>query len=1032
MQGKGLVQFFLVLLLAVVAYQFLLILPTRRAESKARAHAAEVAGTNDPTDNAYIKAETAYLDDISNKEILNLGVKKYTYQELKGQQLAMGLDLQGGMSVVMQVDLVEMVKKMAAGSQNANFLAALDGATQEMKGTSGVDYITLFRDKFNEIAPGERLANIFAVNPALQDKLNFDSSDDEVVKLLRDEADETVLRTFELLKKRIDKTGVAQPNVTLDERVDRISVELPGVKNPERVREYLTGTAKLQFWETYRPSDPEIVGDLARANQALSAVTPVENNTPTIQDVDSTEMKFDDVGNRIDEFYQNNKEALEAQATQPAVAGNVLFNLLTPNNGQYAQIVHAVAKEGDIDKIDELLAKREVTSNMPNDAVFRWGAEAFRDYETGEKTDLRELYVIKTNRAESAPVEGDKITDARSDLDGTRNIYTVSLNMNQEGARSWGQMTRKNLKREVAITLDDEVVSAPTVQSEINNGRTEITGNFSPDEATDLANILKIGKLPAEPQIIEEAIVGPTLGEKNIRSGLMSLAIGLALVLLFMILYYGTGGIFSIIALLANIFFIVGALSSYGTVLTMAGIAGIVLTIGMAVDANVIIYERIREELRAGKTMGTAIADGFKASYSAIIDANVTTILVAMVLAYFGQGPIKGFAVVLIIGVLCSLFAAVLLTRLMIDWWTSKKERAISFSTPMFKNAFANLNIDFVGKGKYALIGSAIFILIGLGSIFTKGFDLGVDFTGGRSYTVLLDDAIDTEKMRGILGDQFGGSAPVVKTFGSANQIEITTKYLSEDNSKEADDQVITALYNGVNEYTGGKLKAEKDFREGRGALQRSSKKGPTIADDTRRSSFLSTSIALLLIFLYIWLRFRKWQYSLGAVAALFHDVLIVLSVFSLLHGILPFSLEIDQAFIAALLTVVGYSINDTVVVFDRIREFFDSYTGKSKEEVINLGVNNTISRTIITSLTTLFVILMLFIFGGAVIRGFAFALLIGVLVGTYSSVFVATPVVNYLTSEAEFKRTKSGRANTNAKKKGYQRRVTADAENNA
>jgi len=590
-------------------------------------------------------------------------------------------------------------------------------------------------------------------------------------------------------------------------------------------------------------------------------------------------------------------------------------------------------------------------------------------------------------------------------------------------------MTRKNLKREVAITLDDEVVSAPTVQSEINNGRTEITGNFSPDEATDLANILKIGKLPAEPQIIEEAIVGPTLGEKNIRSGLTSLAVGLALVLIFMILYYGTGGVFSIIALLANILFLVGTLSSYGTVLTMAGIAGIVLTIGMAVDANVIIYERIREELRAGKTMGTAIVDGFNASYSAIIDANVTTILVAGVLAYFGQGPIKGFAVVLIFGVLCSLFAAVLLTRLMIDWWISK-DRPISFATPMFKNAFSNLNIDFVGKGKYALMFSGAIILLGLGSIFTKGFDLGVDFTGGRSYTVLLDDAIDTEKMRSSLGAAFEGNTPVVKTFGSSNQIEITTKYLSEDNSKDADDQVIAALYKGVNEYAGGTLGAEQAFREGRGALQRSSKKGPTIADDTRRSSFISTFLALLLIFAYIWIRFRKWQYSLGAVAALFHDVLIVLSVFSLLHGILPFSLEIDQAFIAALLTVVGYSINDTVVVFDRIREFFDSYTGKSKEEVINLGVNNTISRTIITSLTTLFVILMLFLFGGAVIRGFAFALLIGVLVGTYSSVFVATPVVNYLTSEAEFRRTKSGRANTDAKKKGYQRRVTADADN--
>jgi len=1027
MQGKGLVQFFLVLLLAVVAYQFLLILPTRRAESKARIHAERVSGTSDEGNAIYSNAEASYLDSISNENILNLGIKKYTYQQLKGQQLAMGLDLQGGMSVVMQVDLVEMVKKMAGGSQNANFLAALDGATREMKGTSGVDYITLFRDNFNEIAPGEKLANIFAVNPALRDKINFNSSDDEVVQLLRGEADETVLRTFELLKKRIDKTGVTQPNVTLDERVDRIIVELPGVKNPQRVREYLTGTAKLQFWETYRNTDPEIVGDLARANAALSAIAPIETTT-TITDVDSSKMQFDDLGNRIDDFYKTNKEALENQGNT-AVAGNALFSLLTPNSGQYSPSVHGVANERNIDKINELLAKREVTSNIPGDAVFRWAAKPSKI--NGESTKEYQLYIIKTNRQEKSPVEGDNITDARSDLDGTRNIYTVSLNMNQEGAKAWGRMTEKNLKREVAITLDDEVVSAPTVQSAIKGGRTEITGDFTPDEATDLANILKIGKLPAEPQIIEEAIVGPTLGKSNIRSGLTSLAVGLALVLLFMILYYGTGGIFSIIALIANILFLVGTLSSYGTVLTMAGIAGIVLTIGMAVDANVIIYERIREELRGGKTMATAIKDGFDASYSAIIDANVTTLLVAGVLSYFGQGPIKGFAVVLIFGVLCSLFAAVLLTRLMIDWWTSKG-RPISFSTPMFKNAFSNLNIDFVGKGKYALIGSAIFILIGLGSILTRGFDLGVDFTGGRSYTVLLDDAIDTEKMRDALTAGFDGNAPVVKTFGTSNQVEITTKYLSEDNSLESDATVISALYAGVNSYTGGKLGDEKTFKNGTGALQRSSKKGPTIADDTRRSSILSTLIALLLIFAYIWIRFRKWQYSLGAVAALFHDVLVVLSIFSLFRGILPFSLEIDQAFIAALLTVVGYSINDTVVVFDRIREFFDSYTGKSKEEVINLGVNNTISRTIITSLTTLFVIFMLFVFGGAVIRGFAFALLIGVLVGTYSSVFIATPVVNYLTSEAEFRKTKSGKASTNANKKGYQRRVVADATDNA
>jgi len=913
----------------------------------------------------------------------------------------MGLDLQGGMSVVMQVDLVDLVSKLAGSKKSdPNFLAAIEKAETNMNASSA-DYITLFREAYNEVAPGENLSNIFSSNRDIQDAININSSDDEVVSFIRSQADETVERTFELVRKRIDRTGVAQPNITLDKRVDRIMVELPGVKNPARMREYLQTTAKLQFWEVYQFNEAEIAGDLQRINAELSAIAPTPDN-PTIQDVDSTEMEFDDVGNRIDDFYKENKIALEEQSTQP-IPGNVLFNLLTPNNGQYSSAVHGVANVRDIPKINELLSKPQMASNLPRDVRFTWGAKPTKDA-SGNYTRNYQLYAVKTNGKETAPVEGDKITDAKSDLDQTRNIYTVSLNMSQDGARAWGKMTEKNLKREVAITLDDEVVSAPTVQSVIKGGRTEITGDFTPDEASDLANILKIGKLPAKTQIIEEAIVGPTLGEKNIKSGLTALAVGLSLVLIFMILYYGSGGIFSIIALLANIFFIIGTLSSLGTVLTMAGIAGIVLTIGMAVDANVIIYERIREELRSGKSVGSSIIDGFKHSYSAIIDANVTTILVAGVLAYFGQGPIKGFAVVLIVGVLCSLFAAVLLTRLMIDWWTNSRGNSVGFSTAMFKNAFANLNIDFVGKGKYALMFSAAFILLGLGSIFTRGFDLGVDFKGGRSYTVMLDNDIDTDKMRNTLKDVFGGSAPVVKTFGTANQVEITTKYKIESNTDETDKEVLAALYNGVNQYAGGTITRDQfdNPQVNETVLQRSVKIGPTIADDIRRSSFLSTIIALLLIFAYIWIRFRKWQYSL--------------------------SLEIDQAFIAALLTVVGYSINDTVVVFDRIREFFNSYTGKSKEEVINLGVNNTVSRTIITSLTTLFVILMLFIFGGTVIRGFAFALLIGVLVGTYSSVFIATPVVNYLTSEAEFKKTKSGQAATNAKKKGYQRKVTAES----
>ncbi|MEO1437275.1 MAG: protein translocase subunit SecF, partial [Bacteroidota bacterium] len=550
------------------------------------------------------------------------------------------------------------------------------------------------------------------------------------------------------------------------------------------------------------------------------------------------------------------------------------------------------------------------------------------------------------------------------------------------------------------------------------------SGSFTAQEATDIANILEVGSLPARPEIISQDIVGPSLGAQNIRNGFLSLVIGVCLVLAFMILYYGTGGLISILALLANLFFIVGALASFGTVLTMPGVAGIVLTIGMAVDANVIIYERIREELRDGKAMLAAIRDGFANSYSAIIDANVTTILTALVLSYFGQGPIKGFAVVLIIGVLCSLFTAVLCARLMIDWWTDKG-RDVSFFSKIFGDAFANLNIDFVSKGRMSMIISGVFILIGLGSFFTRGFELGVDLKGGSTYTLAFEDAVDPDAVRPIMEEAFNGEGVIVKSFGASNQVQVTTSYLINDRSEDADDRRMEALYGGVSKFLGEEAATGDDAIDAFTAkyVKSSVKVGPTIADDIRQSSIYATIVALLFIFVYILLRFNAWQYGAGAVAALFHDVLVVLSFFSLLHGLLPFSLEINQAFIAALLTVVGYSINDTVVVFDRIREFFTTFANNSKEENVNLAINNTVSRTVITSLTTIFVVLMLFIFGGESIRGFAFALLIGIIVGTYSSIFIATPTVVFLSKDDDLKVTRT--AGKGEKSKGYKRKVT-------
>jgi SecD/SecF fusion protein len=613
-------------------------------------------------------------------------------------------------------------------------------------------------------------------------------------------------------------------------------------------------------------------------------------------------------------------------------------------------------------------------------------------------------------------VEGDRVVDAYPTTDPTNNQVVVSLRMDGKGARTWAQMTTEAAQdnnREVAIALDDEIVSAPSVNGPITGGSTQITGGFTLQEATDLANILKVGKLPAKTTIISSQTVGPSLGADNIQKSIFSLVVGISLLLLFMIFYYGKAGIVSIISLVLNLFFIFGALASLGTVLTVPGIAGIILTIGMAVDANVIIFERIREELRIGKTMSMAIRDGFKHSYSAIIDANVTTLLVAFVLAYFGIGPVKGFAVVLIIGVLSSLFTAVLLGRMIIEGWIAKEGRTISFWTPPTRNSFADMKIDWLSKRRIAYVVSGILILAGLASMLTRGFDYGVDFNGGYSYNIEFEAGqnVDAQDLRDALTGPFENE-PTVKSVNAINTFNVTTDYLIDENDDDTADKVLAQLYEGINSIVGGNLDLEQfKSTDGLGThVTSSTSVGPTIADDITKSSVYATIFALLLIFLYIFIRFNKYQYSLGAVAALFHDTLIVLGLFSILKDIMPFTLEIDQPFIAALLTVIGYSINDTVVVFDRIREYINSYTQKDKHEIINAAVNSTVSRTIITSLTTLFVVIILLVFGGSTIKGFAFALLIGILVGTYSSIFIATPVMVDLTKDLGIKKKSTGK----------------------
>ncbi|MEM6321346.1 MAG: protein translocase subunit SecDF [Bacteroidota bacterium] len=1013
MQGKGTVRFFLIVMIAVCLYQFLLVLPTQRVDSNAEAYAEKYAANfpEEEQEDQKRNALTSYLDSMSSEVIFSIPLlKDFTYEELKSSQLNYGLDLKGGMSVILQVDLREFLRTLAKDSKDPTFRKALDKATEAQKSAQS-DYVTLFVDAFEELGgDAQKLATILRNNPSNRDDVTIESSIGEMTRYMRTKADETVNLTYKRLKDRIDEFGVAQPNVNLDAARDMILVELPGVDNPERARNFLQATAKLEFWHTVRVDD-RIINAFTQINERLkreAAGEDVDAEIPTTRQETRVEYTRDSLGNITD-----STETIVEVPIAPSLNEGPLFNIFTPNGINQGQLsnsyaVMGTAKKNNRKAILQILSRPEFKPLFPPDLSFRWSQDPVQDFNTGEMTDQYELYGLKVRRgSDKAPLEGDVVTDAQATPDPTTGDMQVSLRMNTKGAKTWGKMTTEafnDSRRQVAVVLDSQVVSAPSVNGAILGGSTSITGNFTVTEANDLASILQIGKLPAKTEIIQEAVVGPSLGADNINRGISSLIIGFLLVLAFMIFYYAKGGLVSIIALLMNLFFIFGTLASLGTVLTLPGLAGILLTIGMAVDANVIIYERIREELREGKTTLMAIADGFKHSYSAIVDANVTTLLTAAVLAYFGLGPIKGFAVVLIIGVLSSLFTAVLFGRLLIDWWTKDKGNDMSFWTGMSKNAFADLNIDWLGKRKVAYAISGTIIAAGLVSIFfVRGFDLGVDFRGGYSYNIEFDPSanVEAQAIRDALTEPFGAT-PVVKSVSGENTFNVVTSFKVDETTEEAADEVMAALHQGVNSLPGVDVSLDKFKLPGSSGthVNASTKIGPTIADDIFKDSLFAGVLALLLIFFYIFVRFSKWQYSLGAVAALFHDTLVVLSIFSIFHGVLGFAMEIDQPFIAAILTVIGYSINDTVVVFDRIREYMNAYTNKNKQEVVNMAINSTVSRTVITSLTTLFMVLMLFIFGAGSIKGFAFALLIGVLVGTYSSIFIATPIMSDFTGE--------------------------------
>ncbi len=1015
MQGKGIVKFFLVVLTLVTAVQYFFILPTQRVEKNAVKYAYAACPGSEENSLCFKEKRTAFLDSMSSETVLPIPlIKDYTYQDLKSQQLALGLDLKGGMSVILQVDLKDFVKALANDSQDPVFVKALDRAAALQK-TQQSDFITLFADAFREIGGGKKLAPIFARNEALRDEIkSFETSDGEVVRILRDRANETVDLTFKLLKERIDKLGVTQPNVSLDAARDLIVVELPGIDNPERARTFLQAAAKLEFWNVYRISDAGIQQGFIAANQRLKDVPNYKapsaaTETDTAAVVENDSLTKQDTSKNVAAADTTKNDSLNNLANFNEGPLFKVFQLNT--TGANGLSVMGIAKKNQRSYVkDSLLNRPDVKALFPRDVVFRWSKDPIVDPATNLETEDYALYAIRAERNTDKPLlSGESVVNARPETDPVTGKVSVSLRMDQSGAKVWGQMTTKAYQdnnREIAILLDNEVVSAPQVINPITNGNSSISGSYTIQEAQDFANILQIGKLPAETRILSENLVGPSLGRDNITKSLNAVAIAFIVLLIFMVAYYGGGGVVSVIALFANMFFIFGTLASYGTVLTLPGIAGIVLTLGMAVDANVIIYERIREELRAGKSLMASIVDGFKGSYSAIIDGNVTTILTALMLAYFGLGPIKGFAVVLIIGILCSLFTAVLLSRLMIDWRTARG-RSMSFWNGWSKNVMAHVNIPWMSYRKYGYMFSGALIAISIISIVVKGFDLSVDFKGGFSYNVQFDKSVqvDAQKIREGLTSVFGAT-PVVKAVDTENTFNITTAYLIDDSSEDVQDKVTAKLYEGVKALTGDDIQKENFIQTDADGthIVSSSRVGPTVADDIRDSSFTAGIFALLVIFLYLAVRFSQWKFSLGAVLALFHDAIITVGMFSLLHGVLPFSLEVDQAFVAAILTVIGYSVNDTVIVFDRIREFSGMYAGRPKEEVFNMSINHTLSRTLITSGTTLLVVIVLLIFGGATLKGFAFALLVGILFGTYSSVFVASALVVDLIKEIKGK----------------------------
>ena len=977
MQGKGLVKFAAIILAIACLYSLSFTWIAKHVEDNAKKYA-----------NGNLTKEKAYLDSVSTQPVW--GVVKYiTYQYAKEREIPLGLDLKGGMNVTMQISLTELVRNLANNSSDVGFNVALGNAEARLA-TSQKDFITLFGEEFEKANPSKKMAPLFSTKENMAN-IKVDASNADVLNFLRKESKSAIERSFNILRTRIDKFGVTSPNIQLQEGTNRILIELPGVSDPDRVRKLLQGSAKLEFWETY--DNFESFPLLENLNKALGALAVSSADSAkkvaSVSKAD-TATASSKLSSLVAKNDASKKDTASLNKSTDQAKKNPLFALLSPSTYQTQDGKTALRPgptvgwvlQKDTAQVSAYIHSEIGRSIIPKNIKFAWAVKSI-----SAESKVYELYALKTSTMDGGPVlGGDVISDARADYGQTGSPEVIMV-MNSEGARSWRNVTAaasadpKN-KKSIAIVLDNVVYSAPTVQNEIPNGISSISGNFTVEDTKDLANVLKAGRLPAPARIVEEAIVGPSLGEAAIHAGLLSALIGLVVVLVFMMLYYNRAGTVANVAVFVNLFFLMGVLASLGAVLTLPGIAGIVLTMGIAVDANVLIYERIREELGHGKSIRLAVSDGYKHALSSILDSNITTFLTGVILYAFGSGPILGFATTLMIGIITSLFCSILISRLIFEWMF-EKGWDIKVSNPWSSHTFKNANYAFVKNRFKFYTFSGLFILAGFISMFTRGFSFGVDFKGGRTYVVKFEKPVDIEKVRDDLDETFKMTTEV-KTFGADSQYKITTSYLIDRGDDQADHLVEAKLHEGLS-----KVNVKNEILS-------SQKVGPTIAKDIKISAIYSVLFAIIVISIYILLRFRKWQFSLGAMVATAHDALMVLSFFSLFNGILPFSLDIDQAFIAAILTVIGYSINDTVVVFDRIREYLNLNKGKNQDPkvVINNAINSTLSRTIITALTVVFVLVVLFVFGGEVIRGFSFALLIGVVFGTYSSICVATPVM--------------------------------------